>query len=70
MSNPDQLTVRVIGVNPTGALAFVDGVRVRIRARDTMPPLWICDQHGRGEDPQQCTHTAALAATPRERTDP
>lgn len=57
-------TVRVVGVNATGALAYVDGVRVRIRARSApLTPLWVCDA-----DPSDgrtaCEHIAALARTP------
>lgn len=62
MTRPD-LPVHVIGVNPNDAVAAVDGVRVRVR-RNLTTVRWMCDQHGTGENPDHCEHTAALARTP------
>lgn len=60
--------VHVVGVNPTGVLAFVDGTRVRIRVRDRPPPLWLCDDHPELDGRTGCEHIAALADTPYHRT--
>lgn len=55
--------VRVEAITRGHVLAYVDGVRVRIRSRRNLPPLWLCDEHP-GDGRTGCEHVAALADTP------
>lgn len=59
---PDPLEVIVVGCTRDELLAFVDGVRVRIRARRN-PPRWLCDAHRDQSGRVSCEHIEALADT-------
>lgn len=58
------MNVHLSSWNDSGALAFVDGTRVRIK-RNTTAVRWICAEHGEGSE-NHCEHTAALAASPAD----
>lgn len=49
-----------------GVLAFVGGVRVRVKPRAGRPPTWRCDAHPTKYGRTSCPHIAALAATPAD----
>ena len=57
------LEVRVAGWNPKSAVAFVDGIRVRVRRRE-FDVLWLCDDCGKQPETPTCPHAIAFAATP------
>ncbi len=63
------MRVQVIRWGDGGALAYVDGVRVRIRTRATGPAVWLCDGHPDLPGRQGCEHTEALAAHPADPRD-
>lgn len=59
---PEPPTITVLHCTPRGALAYVDGVRVRIRTRVYRYPRWLCDEHYDVGGRTACWHIAALAA--------
>lgn len=59
-----EVAATVVGWNDRSALAFVDGVRVRVRRkRDAC--RWSCATHGARDFPH-CPHLEELAATPAD----
>ena len=50
---------------PAALVAFVDGVRVRVRRRNRALPAWRCDAHPSSDGRTSCPHIEAVArATP------
>ena len=50
---------------PAALVAFVDGVRVRVRRRARALPAWRCDAHPSSDGRASCPHIEAVAqATP------
>jgi len=47
---------------PAALVAFVDGVRVRVRRRNRALPAWRCDAHP-SDGRTSCEHVEALAQT-------
>ena len=57
------MSVRVMGWNRRGALAIVEGIRVRVD-RNRSRTRWRCDACGPQINTPTCPHAIRFAATP------